>query len=298
MPTSQAAHPIFSFADAEMGPVSNALIRGIEKISGQPRIRKLYFDYVEEDQPFDNFWSDALDRLNISVDLERDFGAAIPRSGPTLVVANHPYGVIDGLVLCALTAKVRSDYKIITHRVLRQAPATMDKILPIDFDETEAALATNIQTRQDAAAYLRQGGAVIIFPAGAISLAPNLIGDAYDKEWKTYAAKLATQPGTVTLPFLFDGQNSVLFQAARKISLTLAYSLMFREMIKLMGTSVLSRFLSTRERRGRAAERDKGRVPATTVKATAVTTRHRRSTPEIEKRHEFSGWPIKPMRGP
>ena len=158
MPTSQAAHPIFSFADAEMGPVSNALIRGIEKISGQPRIRKLYFDYVEEDQPFDNFWSDALDRLNISVDLERDFGAAIPRSGPTLVVANHPYGVIDGLVLCALTAKVRSDYKIITHRVLRQAPATMDKILPIDFDETEAALATNIQTRQDAAAYLRQGG--------------------------------------------------------------------------------------------------------------------------------------------
>jgi putative hemolysin len=238
MPTSQAAHPIFSFADAEMGPVSNALIRGIEKISGQPRIRKLYFDYVEEDQPFDNFWSDALDRLNISVDLERDFGAVIPRSGPTLVVANHPYGVIDGLVLCALTAKVRSDYKIITHRVLRQAPATMDKILPIDFDETEAALATNIQTRQDAAAYLRQGGAVIIFPAGAISLAPNLIGDAYDKEWKTYAAKLATQPGTVTVPFLFDGQNSVLFQAARKISLTLAYSLMFREMIKLMGTSV------------------------------------------------------------
>ena len=134
MPTTQVAHPIFSFADAEMGPVSNAVIRGIEKISGQPRIRKLYFDYVEEDQPFDNFWSDALDRLNISVDLERDFGAAIPRSGPTLVVANHPYSVIDGLVLCALTAKVRSDYKIITHRVLRQAPATMDKILPIDFD--------------------------------------------------------------------------------------------------------------------------------------------------------------------
>ena len=149
MPSTQAAHPIFSFADGEMGPISNALIRGIERISGQPRIRKLYFDYVNEQRPFDSFWSDALERLSISVDLHRDFGAEIPSSGPTLIVANHPYGVVDGLVLCALVAQVRSDYKIITHRVLRQAPATMDKILPVDFDETEAALQTNIQTRKD-----------------------------------------------------------------------------------------------------------------------------------------------------
>ena len=238
MQSSQTAHPIFTFADGEMGPISNTLIRSIERFSGQPKIRKLYFDYVEEDRPYASFWADALDKLSIKIDLQRDAGAMIPRTGPTLVVANHPYGVIDGLVLCALMAEVRSDYKIITHRVLKQAPATMDKILPIDFDETEAALATNIETRQQAAEYLKQGGAVIIFPAGAISLAPNLVGDAYDKEWKTYAGKLATQPGTTTVPFLFDGQNSVLFQAARRISLTLAYSLMFREICKLMGTTV------------------------------------------------------------
>ena len=238
MQSSQTAHPIFTFADGEMGPISNTLIRSIERFSGQPKIRKLYFDYVEEDRPYASFWADALDKLSIKIDLQRDAGAMIPRTGPTLVVANHPYGVIDGLVLCALMAEVRSDYKIITHRVLKQAPATMDKILPIDFDETEAALATNIETRQQAAEYLKRGGAVIIFPAGAISLAPNLVGDAYDKEWKTFAAKLATQPDTVTVPFLFDGQNSLLFQAARKISLTLAYSLMFREICKLMGTTV------------------------------------------------------------
>ena len=239
MQSSQTAHPIFTFADGEMGPISNTLIRSIERFSGQPKIRKLYFDYVEEDRPYASFWADALDKLSIKIDLQRDAGAMIPRTGSTLVVANHPYGVIDGLVLCALMAEVRSDYKIITHRVLKQAPATMDKILPIDFDETEAALATNIETRQQAAEHLKQGGAVIIFPAGAISLAPNLVGDAYDKEWKTFAAKLATQPDTVTVPFLFDGQNSLLFQAARKISLTLAYSLMFHEICKLMGSTVL-----------------------------------------------------------
>jgi putative hemolysin len=71
--------------------------------------------------------------------------------GRVLAIANHPYGVIDGLVLCALMAEVRQDYKIITHRILRQAPAVMDKILPVDFDETEAALANNLKTRADAA---------------------------------------------------------------------------------------------------------------------------------------------------
>lgn len=232
------SHPVFSFANGELGPVANRFIRSIEKVTGQPKIKKLYFDYVDADLPPDNFWSDALDRLGIAIDLRVEDGAAIPASGPTVIVANHPYGVIDGLVLCALMSRVRQDYKIITHRVLRQAPATMDKILPIDFDETEAALANNLQTRKDAEAFLAAGGAVVIFPSGAISLADNLIGTARDPEWKNFAAKLATKPGVVTVPFLFDGQNSPLFMAARKLSLVFAYSLMFREIVKLMGTTV------------------------------------------------------------
>ena len=164
--------------------------------------------------------------------------ASIPATGRVLAIANHPYGVIDGLVLCALMAEVRQDYKIITHRVLRQAPAVMDKILPVDFDETEAALASNLKTRADAAKHLKDGGAVIVFPAGAISLAPNLVGDAIDTEWKTFAAKLAQVPDTTTIPFYFDGRNSLLYQMARRISVTLGYSLMFREICKKMGHTI------------------------------------------------------------
>ena len=235
---TQLPHPIFSFANAEMGPLASRFIRSVEKISGQPKIKKLYFDYVDDNRPAEDFWSDALDRLGITIDLSRDVGAAIPKTGPSLIVANHPYGVIDGLVLCALVSQVRQDYKIITHRVLRQAPATIDKILPIDFDETESALKNNLDTRKAAEAYLRDGHAVIIFPAGAISLAPKLVDEAFDAEWKNFAAKLATQPETVTVPFRFDGQNSVLYMAARKLSMMLGYSLMFREIVKLMGTTV------------------------------------------------------------
>jgi putative hemolysin len=235
-------HPIFSFANGEMGALSNHFIRSIEKITGQPRIRKLYFDYVKDDLPPENFWSDALGRLNISIDLTRSnidgIPASIPATGPVLAIANHPYGVIDGLALCALMADVRQDYKIITHRVLRQAPAVMDKILPVDFDETEAALASNLKTRADANKHMKNGGAVIIFPAGAISLAPNFVGNAIDTDWKTFAAKLAQVPDTTTIPFYFDGRNSLLYQMARRISVTLGYSLMFREICKKMGHSI------------------------------------------------------------
>jgi len=235
-------HPIFSFANGEMGALSNHFIRSIEKITGQPRIRKLYFDYVKDDLPPENFWSDALRRLNISIDLTRSnidgIPASIPATGPVLAIANHPYGVIDGLALCALMADVRQDYKIITHRVLRQAPAVMDKILPVDFDETEAALASNLKTRADATKHMKNGGAVIIFPAGAISLAPNFVGNAIDTDWKTFAAKLAQVPDTTTIPFYFDGRNSLLYQMARRISVTLGYSLMFREICKKMGHSI------------------------------------------------------------
>ena len=232
------AHPIFSFANGEMGPMASGIIRAMEKVTGQPKIKKLYFDYVDDERPRELFWTDALKRLNISYDAQHEPGAKIPEKGPVLVIANHPFGVIDGLVLCAMMSEIRQDYKIITHQVLRQAPAVMDKILPIDFAETESALATNLQTRREAHKHLKNDGAVIIFPAGGISLAPNLIGPAFDSEWKTFAAKLAQTKDTTIVPFFFEGRNSVIYQAARRVSVTLGYSLMFREICKQMNRQV------------------------------------------------------------
>ena len=119
------------------------------------------------------FWQDAVSRLDLKVNLKFEEGAEIPKTGRLLIVANHPFGVIDGLILCSELSKVRQDYKIITHQVLRQAPAVMHQILPIDFDTTEAALRTNMMTRKDAVKQVEDGGAVVLFPAGAISLAPK-----------------------------------------------------------------------------------------------------------------------------
>ena len=228
--------PIFSFANAELGAFSNAFIRLIEKVTGQPLIKKLYLDYVDENRPPQHFWTDALERLKIRVSLKKETEQDIPETGRLLIIANHPFGVIDGVALCSMVAKVRTDYKIITHRVLRQAPAVMGNILPIDFDEDEKALRNNLQTRKDAMTHLKDGGAVIIFPAGAISLSPHLVDKAIDTEWKTFVGKMASLPDTLIMPFYFEGRNSLLFQVARRISLTLGYSLMFREIRRRMGS--------------------------------------------------------------
>lgn len=235
---THTSHPIFSFANGEMGPVASGFIRAMEKVTGQPKIKKIYFDYVDDGRPNEMFWTDALERLKIEYQLQNPLRTVIPEKGRLLVIANHPFGVIDGLVLCSMISQVRQDYRIITHQVLRQAPAVMDKILPIDFAETPSALATNLDTRNEALKFLKSDGVVIIFPAGGISLAPKFIGPAFDSEWKTFAAKLATQKDTTILPFYFNGRNSVLYQMARRMSVTLGYSLMFREICKQMNKKV------------------------------------------------------------
>ena len=174
--------------------------------------------------------------MKIRLTIKKEDGATIPEKGRLLIIANHPFGVIDGVALCAMVSEVRSDYRILTHRVLRQAPSVMDNILPIDFDEDEKALRNNLKTRKDAVTHLKDGGAVIIFPAGAISLAPRVVDKAIDTEWKKFVAKMASVPDTTVVPFYFEGKNSVLFQIARRISQTLGYSLMFREIKRRMGT--------------------------------------------------------------
>lgn len=230
--------PIFSFANAELGPISNGCIRAIELLTGQRLIKRLYLDYVDENRPDSFFWRDALERLKITLHLTKEDRSEIPATGSLLIIANHPFGVIDGVALCAMVSEVRNDYRILTHRVLRQAPAVMNNILPIDFDEDEKALRNNLQTRKDAVTHLKKGGAVIIFPAGAISLAPKLVDKAVDTDWKKFVAKMAAVPDTTIIPFYFEGKNSVLFQIARRISQTLGYSLMFREIKKRIGTKL------------------------------------------------------------
>ena len=164
----------------------------------------------------------------------------IPPKGRLIVIANHAFGVADGVTLCSLISKVRQDYKIITHKVLRQAKAVKDKIIPIDFSQSKEAILSNINARKEAEEFLLKEGVLVIFPSGQIATKINLKKNtkANDGEWKQFASRLVVKTKSPVLPMYFEGQNSQLFHIANKIGQTFRYSLMMYELKRKIGDTI------------------------------------------------------------
>jgi putative hemolysin len=159
-----------------------------------------------------------------------------------VVVANHPFGVLDGIVIGYLVGRVRPDFKVLTHSLLCRVAELQPYLLPIDFAETPAATATNLRSRAEALSWLGNGGVLVVFPGGAVSTSERLFGRrAVDPEWKLFTAKAITRAQATVVPMFFEGQNSRLFQVASHISLTLRLSLLFNEVRNKIGSVVAVR---------------------------------------------------------
>ncbi|MCI4645549.1 MAG: lysophospholipid acyltransferase family protein [Hyphomonadaceae bacterium] len=233
--SAETAYPSLSYADYFDHPLKRRLVRAVERLSGQPRIQRLYREY-RESLRHEPFFGAAVKLLDLRVEIDVARHASIPKTGPLVVVANHPFGVLDGLVICHLLSLVRTDFKVLTNAVLDGAPEASDWILPIDFAGTKEAQATNISTRKTSLEKLKNGGCIVVFPAGGVSTAPTLLSRAaVDDTWKPFTAKLITQSGANVVPIYFEGQNSRLFQLASHLSLELRLALIFREVNRRRG---------------------------------------------------------------
>ena len=203
-----------------------------ELLTGKLKLKKLYDEYLSENRPPQYFWDDAVSKLKLKIKTNFKEGSHIPKNGRLIVIANHAFGVADGVSICSVISKVRQDYKMITHKVLRQADAVKNKILPIDFNETKEALLTNIDTRKEAEKILKNEGVLILFPSGRIATKKDLKKStkADDGEWKQWVSKLILKTKSPVLPIYFDGQNSQWYHIANKLGLTFRYSLCMYEL--------------------------------------------------------------------
>jgi putative hemolysin len=188
----------------------------------------------------ESFWQAAVRSLALDVRYDARALAAVPKTGPVVFVANHPYGVLDGIVMSWLVSKARGDFVVLTHVVLTRAPEAAPFILPVDFSGTEEAQRNNLASRAAARAQLERGGAVVVFPAGGISTAPDKLGrkPAIDARWQPFVSQLTQRSRATVIPVWFGGQNSRLFQIASHLSLTLRLSLIFHEVKTRIGTSL------------------------------------------------------------
>ena len=164
----------FTFASAEVNLLSQQFIKIIELLTGKIKLKKLYDQYLLENNPPENFWNDAIKKLKFNIQTNYKEGSFIPKSGRLIIVANHAFGVADGVSLCSVISNIRQDYKMITHKVLRQADAVKDKIIPIDFTPNKQAMLANIHARKEAEKVLQNNGVIVIFPSGQIATKDNL----------------------------------------------------------------------------------------------------------------------------
>ena len=234
----------FTFATSEVNVLSQQFIKIIELLTGKLKLKKMYDEYVLEDNPPENFWIDAVKKLNFKLQTNYQDGSFIPTKGRLIIVANHAFGVADGVSLCSVVSNIRQDYKIITHKVLRQANAVKDKIIPIDFSPNKEAILANIASRKEAEKVLKEDGVIILFPSGQIATKENLKFNtkAHDGEWKQFVSKLIIKTKSPALPTYFEGQNSQLYHFANKMGQTFRYSLLMHELIRKIGDTIYLHF--------------------------------------------------------
>jgi putative hemolysin len=215
------------------------LIRTIEAIGGQRQLRGLYEQFLGVDAEQRDFFQAAVELLKLDINADVDPLSRVPQDRPVLFIANHPYGVLDGIVLTWLARKARPDVKVMANHVLCQAPDAKGALLPVDFSGTREALETNMTTRKQAMQTLMSNGAIGIFPAGgvAVSEKPHK-GPAVDTSWHPFAAKLIRKTGATVVPVYFGGQNSRLFQIASHFSATLRLALFFFETARRIGSEL------------------------------------------------------------
>jgi len=219
-----------TYAHAARTVPARGIIRGLEAATGRGALIRRAAGYEAEVAAGADFWRVMMERFGIRLDVVRGSLGAIPDSGPLVVVANHPFGILDGLVMGHILSGVRrGDFRVMAHQVFGHAEDLRRSILPVDFAGTPDARDANLRTRAEAIGYLRAGGAVGIFPGGTVSTARHPMGQPMDPLWRSFTARMIARSGATVVPIWFDGQNSRLFQLASHLSPTLRVALLLRE---------------------------------------------------------------------
>ena len=219
-----------SYAGTFTNPFKATSIRVIEWITAKLYLLSLIRKFEKSGAPVGSpFWPKAIRHMGIRIDTPAEEVARIPATGPLVVVANHPHGLVDGMIMAELVNRVRSDFRILTRSLLTGIPEVEEFMIPVPFPHEENARELGLQMRNLTMEHLQRGGVIILFPAGKVAMSEGFFGPAVESEWNVFTHKMIQRSGATILPIRFTGQNSRAFQIANQLSDTLRQGLLLYE---------------------------------------------------------------------
>ncbi|MDG1739404.1 MAG: lysophospholipid acyltransferase family protein [Paracoccaceae bacterium] len=214
-------------------PVKRTIIKSIEMVTGKlPIIRRIReFERVEQPKG-QAFWAATMKTMGIDLLTPQDQIDNIPAEGPVVLVANHPHGLVDGMILAEIIGRRRDDYRILTRSMLTGIDESASKyMIAVPFPHEEDAQKKMLEMRNAARKHLLAGGLVAIFPSGSVAASESMFGPAIEAEWNVFTSKLIKTTKASVVPMYFPGSNSRYYHIANRISATLRQSLLLHEVV-------------------------------------------------------------------
>ncbi|MEM6760656.1 MAG: lysophospholipid acyltransferase family protein [Pseudomonadota bacterium] len=222
-----------SYASTFEDPWKAGFIRVMEALTGKLTILRLIRKFEQRGAPSGQaFWRACLDVMGIELTTPQYQLDRIPRKGPLIVVANHPHGMVDGMIFADLIGRVRPDYRILTRSLLTAIDEVAGSyMIPVPFPHDPNAQRKGVEMRAKAMAHLKDGGVVALFPSGGVAASETWWGPAIEGEWSVFTAQLIRRSGATVLPMRFPGQNSRAYQIANRVSPMLRQGLLLHEIV-------------------------------------------------------------------
>lgn len=237
--TSTPESPLINLRSRFQSPVK----RGLYKIAGplvekSLAIREFNHRYQTAATKFNgegaasgisDWFGACLDSFGLKYEIPETMLERIPTTGPLVIVANHPFGFADAVILGHLIGKVRPDAKFLANSMLLKIPEVQPWIIPVDNFKGAGSERRNLGPMKKAIRHLSAGGALIVFPAGEV--AHFQMGHGVEEcPWNSHIGALVNISGSTVLPVHFSGRNSLLFQAAGLLHPRARTSLLLREL--------------------------------------------------------------------
>lgn len=210
-------------------------IKAIEWMTGKLTILRMVNKFEKSNANYRGqaFWRGALDVMGIELKTPQEQIDLIPEEGPVVVVANHPHGMVDGMIFADLIGRRRLDYRILTRSVLTGLDeAATSFMIPVPFPHDPEAQRKMVEMRANAMSHLKEGGCVALFPSGVVMSSDTWWGPAVEQEWNVFTAQMIRRSGARVVPIYFPGRNSRAYLIANRISAILRQGLLLHEIVR------------------------------------------------------------------